>query len=148
MDERDAKTDALRRCRTARKVVGMGCVRNGVFLLKRWSREKGVDHYAVGLAGNAAWRAGFTQPTTVQLLPTGIWVEAWTERDRWEVLIQASDEQAAIGRLIARLEATYALLSSNCEHFAREVVTGVRESRQVQGAVLIGVLAAIVIAGR
>jgi len=126
----------------------MGYIRNGVFLLKRWSPEKGVDHYSVGLAGSAACRAGFRQATVMQLGPTGTRSAVWTEGDRWEVLAQAGNERAALGRLAAQLEGRYALMSSNCEHFAREVVTGVRESRQVQGAVLVGVLAAIVIASR
>lgn len=126
----------------------MSRVSNGVFLLKRWSREKGVDHYAVGLVGNPAWQAGFNQATTMQLLPTGIHVEAWTEGDRWEVLAQAGDARAALARLAALLEERYALLSANCEHFAREVVTGVRESRQVQGLAVVGLLAALIIASR
>lgn len=126
----------------------MSYVHNGVFLLKRWSPEKGLDHYAVGLSASAAWRAGFRQATAIQLVPTGLRSAVWTEGDRWEVLAQAVNEQAALGRLAALLEGRYALMSSNCEHFARDVVTGVRESRQVQGAVLVGVLAAIVIACR
>ena len=116
--------------------------REGVFLLKRWSREKGVDHYAVGLGGAAAWRAGFSRASTVQLLPTGIHGEPWTERDGWTILVRAGDEAAALERLARLRSERYALLDSNCEHFAREAVTGVRESRQVQGAVALGALVA------
>ena len=50
----------------------MSCERSEVFLVKRWSREKSVDHYAVGLVGSPAWQAGLNQATTMQLLPTGI----------------------------------------------------------------------------
>lgn len=121
----------------------MSYERDGVFLLKRWSREKGVDHYAVGLGGAAAWRAGFSRASTVQLLPTGIHVEPWTERDGWTILLRAGDEAAALGRLARLRSERYALLDSNCEHFAREAVTGVRESRQVQGAVLVGALVGV-----
>jgi hypothetical protein len=126
----------------------MSYEREGVYLLKRWSREKGVDHYAVGLGGTATWRAGYHRASTVQLLPTGIHVELWTERDGWEILLRAGDAAAALARLGRLSSQRYALLDSNCEHFAREVVTGVRESRQVQGAVLIGALAALVVACR
>ncbi|MGH9242083.1 MAG: lecithin retinol acyltransferase family protein [Vicinamibacterales bacterium] len=48
------------------------------------------------------------------------------------------DERAALRRLTAiRDNGQYTLLGNNCEHFAREIVTGRRESTQVSS--LLGV---------
>lgn len=126
----------------------MGFERNGVYLLKRWSAEKGVDHYAVGLAGSAArWMRCWT-PVVVQLVPGRIDVAPWSKADSWEALALAQDEIAALRRLERARGMHYAPVDSNCEHFAREVVTGVRESRQVQAAVALGLLVAALVFSR
>lgn len=126
----------------------MGIQRNGVYLLKRWSAEKGVDHYAVGLAGSAARGLGCWTPVVVQLVPGRIDVAPWSNADGWEVLARAQDEIAGLRRLERAQWTHYALADSNCEHFAREVVTGVRESRQVQAAVVLGLLVAALVFSR
>ena len=118
----------------------MSYARSGVFLLKRWVPDKGVEHYAVGVSGTVAWRIGSMRPTVIQLLPNGLSHEAWNESQGWEILRRSSDEGRALTRLASVRSARYAVFGSNCEHFARYVVTGIRESRQVQGAAVISLL--------
>jgi len=122
--------------------------RTGVYLLKRWSREKGVDHYAVGLAGDSAGKAGYWRDVAIQLLPGGLVAEVWSAAPGWEVLGKAQDESLALQRLHLEGGARYALVGFNCEHFARHVVNGRRESRQVQGVAVLGLLAALILASR
>jgi hypothetical protein len=57
-----------------------------------------------------------------------------------------------IHRINQRIGREYDLLSYNCEHFANEVLTGIKESKQVQfaigGAIVVGLLALIYIANK
>jgi len=55
--------------------------------------------------------------------------------------MKIEDESNAIRRLIvACSNSIYNTTGNNCEHFARYVATGKRESHQVQVAGLVGVL--------
>ena len=123
---------------------------DGVFLLERVRADKGVDHLAVGLGSRLAGRLRFSswQPVVVHLLPPRLQVEAWGRG--WQVLARATDEDSALARLVEACQRPrYELLGNNCEHFARYVVTGKRESRQLQGAGWVAVgLAAFIFVGR
>ena len=120
-----------------------------ICLLKRWDPAKGVEHYAAGISGWHAWRVGSGNPSVVQLLPSGICVEPWLAGDGWQVLERAQDPEGALKRLESLRDARFGLLNYNCEHFARDIVSGKRESRQLQGAVLVACLCmGLVIAAR
>jgi hypothetical protein len=55
-----------------------------------------------------------------------------------------TDEQFALQRLkVAAANPDYDLFGNNCEHFARFVATGVRESTQLRAAVVVVGLAAL-----
>jgi hypothetical protein len=72
----------------------------------------------------------------VELQPAGfVWME-YHENDAWVVAAVSQDERAATARLEAdlALDLPYHAVLNNCEHFARFVVHGRRESLQVLGA--------------
>jgi hypothetical protein len=120
-------------------------MRNGLYLLKRRVSEKGVDHYGVGVAGNWVLRLQRTHPVVVHLMPSSLQFDWWNEKD-WTVVDKSRDSGAALDRLKAAIEnKAWDLFSNNCEQFARAVVTGKRESRQLQGAVAIAGLAALAV---
>jgi len=119
---------------------------DGVYLLKRWDREKGVEHYGAGLLGSHAWDAGYWQSTVVQLTPLGRSAEVWATDRGWEVVDVAKDPGAALVRLQALRDRPFNLLGWNCEHFARTVVLGMSESRQVFGVIAVCCLAVAVVA--
>ncbi len=63
----------------------------------------------------------------------------------WDVLGRISDEEDAIARLDeAAANPDYDLFGHKCEHFARYVAMGRRESIQLQGAGTVVGLAALV----
>lgn len=128
----------------------MGYEYDGILLLKRRVTDKAVDHLAVGVGSRLASRLGLGVwwSVVVHLLPDGLKVEPW--KSDWEVLGRAQDEGQAFRRLVqASRQPRYRLLGNNCEHFARYVVTGKRESPQLQGVgwVAVGVVA-LILAGR
>ena len=64
----------------------------------------------------------------------------------WKVMGRIRDEDAALSRINQALrDPTYDLFLHNCEHFARFVATGLRESRQLQAAVVVVGLAVLTI---
>lgn len=111
----------------------------GLYLLKQRSTDKGVDHYGIGVGCIHAWKlgAGPFHPVVVDLAPPSVRVSRW-EIGVWDVLERILDEDGAIERLVAaRRRPRYDVLENNCEHFARYVATGKRESRQLQNAVVL-----------
>jgi hypothetical protein len=120
---------------------------SGIWLVKRWDPSKGVDHYVVGMTGTWPLRVERLGPTIVQLLPSGPNVAPWVQGQGWNVVGRAPDPARAIERLIATWGTRFDLVNNNCEHFARYVVSGTRESQQVQvGVALVGLGLAIVLA--
>jgi hypothetical protein len=119
----------------------------GVYLLKQQIPGKGFEHYAVGITGVIDPALGiYGSPVVVHRMPEGIHLTRWFESGPWVVLDKASEAKAALKRLVhACQDPNYRLLDNNCEQFAREIVSGKRESRQVQGVMValigVGVLA-------
>jgi hypothetical protein len=113
----------------------------GIYLVRRRSAEKGIFHYAVLVIGEfpMTWDPAGFHPLIVHQVPPRI-ASDWLENmGAWEVLCRASDTSAAFQRMEAACtNPEYAFFVNNCEQFARYVVTGVRESKQLQilGAVV------------
>lgn len=124
----------------------------GLYLLRQPSRDKGVDHYAVLDVGNILNISGASssRPFLIHQTPPSIRIDDFHQSGQWWLMGKVQDEIGAAFRLRAALEnSEYDLFGNNCEHFARFVTTGVRESSQLQSAVsLVGVVALLCIALR
>jgi len=121
---------------------------SGLYLLKQHSTKKGVQHYAILDIGNRLrcdWNYG-RRPVIVHQTPPTLRTAWADDTGDWEIVDRVVDESGARAR-IAMAAATpgYDLFGNNCEHFARFVATGVRESHQVRGYCLIGALLAVAI---
>jgi len=88
---------------------------------------------------------GVPQPVVIHQTPPAIRFDWLQSTGKWDILGRISNEPDAIQRMRhAMTDPSYDLFGNNCEHFARYVASGVKESQQLQvGAVLVG-LAAIV----
>jgi hypothetical protein len=116
----------------------------GVYLLTRQIPGKGFEHYGVGIAGHVVPELSVYAPAVVHRLPEGIQLDGWARDGAWAVIGKANDTRAALGRLLQVCrDPTYGLLDNNCEQFARRIVTGRKESRQVQGMLVALALAAL-----
>jgi len=115
----------------------------GLYLVKQRSPSKGVDHYGILDAGN---RLGCgQQPVVVHQTPPGIRVDWLASTGEWLVLGRVLDEAGAIARIRMALQnPRYDLFGHNCEHFARFVATGSRESHQLRAVVAIAGVVAVV----
>jgi hypothetical protein len=111
----------------------------GLYLIKTQLPTKPGEHYAILDVGNVFARQGITSPVLYQLSPTGVIMTSVTTA--LTVLEKIEDERGAAKRFAEGLtNPRYSLFLNNCEHFARYVASGVRESSQAQG---LGVIAAI-----
>lgn len=123
-------------------------MRPSIHLLKRSTETKlFVEHYAVGVGGALSQQLlGQYAPTILQLTPVGITREEPSAG--WEVVGSAGDKPAAVARPTRALRTPVQCRISieNCEHFAREIVTGRHESLQVRGALLVAAILLLVVA--
>lgn len=115
---------------------------DGLYLVKKKSSEKGVDHYGILDIGNRLnhSQANGINPILIHQTPPSITID-WFEEvgGNWEILGTITDEGMARDRINKLLEnPQYDLFGHNCEQFARFVATGKKESTQLQtaGAVL------------
>lgn len=84
------------------------------------------------------------QPVVIHQFPPEIRIDWLQDTGQWEVLGRITDEAEAMSRIeMARCSPAYDLVGHNCEHFARYVATGKRESIQVQAAMLVAGLVAL-----
>lgn len=117
---------------------------DGLFLLKRPSPGKGVDHYGVLDVGNRFGLDGVdgTEPVVAHQTPPAVTFNWFQDTGIWYVIGQVTDEAAAFARFEMALSTPgYDLFGHNGEHFARFVTTGVWESKQLQAAGLVAGLA-------
>jgi len=125
-------------------------LQDGLYLIKQRSAEKGVDHFGILDVGNRIRLPDIypgMQPVVIHQTPPHVQAAWLQDTGGWEVLGRITDEADAISRMNhARQNPSYSLMGHNCEHFARYVATGKRESRQVQVAVAIAGLAALALA--
>jgi hypothetical protein len=122
---------------------------DGLYLLKQKAPEKGVDHYGILDVGNRMQLPNVPEHEAVVVHQTPPKARAdWLRQTgAWEVLGRVTDERFALARVRVALQTpNYNLFGNNCEHFARFIATGKRESTQVQGAVVMAGLAALTIA--
>ena len=111
----------------------------GLYMVKQRSAEKGVDHYGIADVGNRMGRPELEgqPPVVYHLTPPTIRVD-WFEPAHWPTVWGIIDQDGAIERLRAALERPeYNVFDNNCEHFARFVATGRRESVQLRRVVFL-----------
>lgn len=124
-------------------------LKNGLYLIKQKCQVKGInaEHYGILDVGNHLNLAphGFV-PVVIHQTPPRIRTDWVSNTGGWDVLGQITDEQFAIARTNKALENdVYDLFGNNCEHFARYVATGKKESRQLQAAVFFAGLLAVLL---
>jgi len=113
-----------------------------------------VDHYGILDVGNrlnlpnVGW-----QPVVIHQTPPEIRLDRLEDTGNWKVLGKITDEPDAIARINKAVKNNaYDLFGNNCEHFARYIATGRRESTQLQAwgfiAGLIGIIVALSISGK
>lgn len=124
-----------------------GWLNDGLHLLVQTSVEKGVDHYGILDVGNRIRHpqvGPFDQPIVIHQTPPAIRIDWLQNTGQWTHLGVITDEAMAIARIHeAGKNPEYDLFGNNCEHFARFVATGRRESRQVQTAAIVTGLVAL-----
>lgn len=118
----------------------------GLYLARQRSSEKGVAHAGILDIGNRLqfeWNTAQRAVVAHQTPPT-LRTDWADNTGQWELLARIVDEECALARVRAATTAPYYdLFGNNCEHFARFVATGRRESPQLQGAFVIATFAAI-----
>jgi hypothetical protein len=124
---------------------------DGLYLVKRKSLTKGVDHYGIldigGRVGGGHHSYPGSEPMVAHQVDTGLQYDAFIGTGIWVVLHKVPDEALALQRMReAAKNPAYDLFGNNCEHFARFVATGTRESTQLQFATALLVLVVGVIA--
>lgn len=122
---------------------------DGLYLLSQKSTQKIVDHYGVLDIGNRLAIPqvnGSEQPVVIHQTPPSIQINWLQDTGTWNVLGKITDENMAINRINeAAQNPEYNLFGNNCEHFARYVATGVRESTQIKAAVAMTGLVALTV---
>jgi len=113
---------------------------SGLWFAKRYSREKGVWHFAVLDFSGWLVRGGIFGGV-IELLPDGPSIREVSGSESWEFLEEIHDVAGALRRLRHALALphlhTYSALGNNCESFARWIAFGRRESHQVRDGILL-----------
>lgn len=119
---------------------------DGLYLLRKDSEKFGLHHYGILDVGNRIRhpRVRGEQPVVIHQTPPTIRIDWLQSTGPWEIHQRITDETEAIQRMNqAFSNPSYDLFGNNCEHFARYVATGVRESTQLQAAGFIAGLAVL-----
>jgi len=121
---------------------------DGLYLVTQRSREKGVDHFAIIDIGNSFSlpEADGVNAVVVHLCRSGVVVEPLRHTGTWRVLEKITDEASAVERYHDAVADPYKLFANNCEHFARFIASGVRESKQVKAVYFFTGLAVMAVA--
>jgi hypothetical protein len=116
---------------------------DGLYLAKRPAlTTKIVDHFGVIDIGN---RLGYplppmAEPTPVVIHQTAEGLKAEVLSGQWNIEARIDDESGAKARIqTAMATPDYDLFGNNCEHFARFIASGVKESKQLQVAAFVGI---------
>lgn len=118
------------------------------FAVQRPSRKR-VRHYGIVDIGNRCrvQEVDGGEPMVLHQSPPAIRIDRLRDTDGWFLLCKIEDESAVISRVnVALHDPTYKLFWHNCEHFARFVAFGVRESKQLQAAGWVAALTALAVA--
>lgn len=123
---------------------------NGLYLIKQKCQLKGflVDHYGILDIGNRlCLPVNGNAPVVIHQTPPRVRTDWLDNTGQWDLMGQILDEPRAIARINKALENDmYDLFGNNCEHFARFVASGSRESTQLQGiGLFIGMLAIVIV---
>jgi hypothetical protein len=121
---------------------------DGLYLVKQKSAEKGVEHYGVLDIGNRIGHPGVigVMPVVLHQVPPTLRLDWVHLTGNWVVLGRVTDESMARERIrAAAAQPNYDLFGNNCEHFARYVATGRRESTQLQAVGIFAGLALLAI---
>ena len=121
---------------------------DGLYLLAQNLDSKGLEHYGILDVGNRIGNPtiGGRRAVIIHQAPPALRVDWANLTGPWRVLGRIADEAAALFRLrIAAANPKYDLFGNNCEHFARFVATGKRESVQLQTAGVVAGLVALFI---
>jgi hypothetical protein len=119
----------------------------GLYLLKRQSETKVVEHYGVLDIGNRLSRTSAwpPEPVVVHQTPPQVTITPFHETGTWQLLAKVEDEAGARERIREAVKKPeYDLFGHNCEHFARFVALGKRESTQLQVVGIVLGIAALV----
>jgi hypothetical protein len=131
------------------RVVPLEHLQPGLYWIVQHCDAKGVDHHAILDVGNRmGYRdAGAGQAMIIHQTPPSIRREPFARTGYWTIEKRILDERSAVQRLIEACgRPEYHLVGNNCEHFARHIATGVRESQQVQIFGLISILLGVAFA--
>ncbi len=118
----------------------------GLYLVEQPNAQKGLDHYAILDIGNRLMIPDVYpgEPILIHQTPPRVRRDYLATSGRWIILGQIHDERYAIARMKRALEnPNYDLFGNNCEHFARYVATGKRESTQLKHWFFVGGVAAL-----
>lgn len=117
---------------------------DGLYFLKQASSHKGVDHYGILDIGNRIQHPEVDgiHPVVIHMTPPNLRIDWFQGTGAWTVLGVVADEAGAIQRMNSAFQCPdYHWFGNNCEHFARFVATGTRESKQVQAGAAVAGLA-------
>jgi hypothetical protein len=117
---------------------------DGLYLVKRPSQYPLIEHYGVLIVGQPLWSFGYFGGEPVMLHRTDIGVRAdWAvNMGSWNNLGQVPPHlvPSAVARFSAALqENDYNLFTNNCEHFARFVTQGKKQSTRVNAVAVLSV---------
>lgn len=125
---------------------------DGIYLVKQKSSIKPnlIDHYGVIDVGNILKhpQGNPNMPIVIHQAIPSIRVDWLSNTGSWEIIGKVIDDQLInVKKRIheALRNPVYDLFGNNCEHFALYVTTGIKESKQLQSAVAVVALGALLI---
>lgn len=123
---------------------------DGLYLAKQKSRIKPnlIDHYGIIDIGNILNHPQGNKKIPIvihQAFPT-VRIDRLRNTGKWNILGKVKDSKLSNAKLriqTAIKNPKYNFFCNNCEQFARYVTTGIKESKQLQAAVCIVALGAL-----
>ena len=114
----------------------------GLYVVERYSPEKGVKHVAVLDVGNQSGISGWG-PWSIRLLESsgaGLRFDLYNPDEGWPLARRIVDEAAAVQRIRQVLTGpprAYDVVLNNCEHLVSYIESGTPTSIQVRNAVIV-----------
>ena len=110
----------------------------GLYVVERYSPEKGVKHVAVLDVGNRSGLAdwGPHNARLLELSVSGLRFDPYDANQGWAFVRRVANESEAVGRIHCVLgedPQPYDAVLNNCEHLVSFVESGERKSPQVRG---------------
>src|SRR6266571_2154907 len=117
---------------------------HGIYLVRRPVQGKGIFQHEAIL--DARWFR--PRPVLYEQTPQGFQRMALRDAAPFTIVAKAADTDIAANRLrqVAERLPAYHVLTDNCQHVAREVVLGKRESPDVRGVAFLGLAAGLIAA--